>query len=198
MIAPRPVQTARLVLSPIAPNDADEVATIGAQPDVVAMTISTPQPMSVAVASEWIWRQCVAMTAGGAATYSVRLIPDGPILGVVSLHHIERDHGCAELSFWFRREARGRGYASEAASAVVRHGFTALALHRIEAYHMVRNAASGRVLARIGFQFEGLLRERVAKGARREDVKLWAMLASDRPASASLAPARSRRLVSAR
>lgn len=188
MIAPRVVQTTRLVLSPIAPADASDVAAIGAQPDVVEMTVSTPQPMNVAVASEWIWKQGVAMTAGAAATYSVKLVQDGPMLGVVSLHHIQRDHGCAELSFWFSSQARGRGYASEAAGAIARHGFTALGLHRIEAYHMVRNAASERVLARIGFRFEGLLRERVAKGARREDVKLWAMLATDASPNANLAP----------
>jgi RimJ/RimL family protein N-acetyltransferase len=173
------VRTRRLTLTILAADDADRVAEIGAQVDVAAMTISVPQPMTPAVAHDWISHQRDAMAAGTAATYAVKLRPDLPALGIVSLHHIDREHRCAELSFWFSDEARGQGYASEAAGSLVQYGFADVGLHRIEAYHIARNIPSARVLLRVGFRFEGTLRERVTNGSQREDVKLWAMLRTD-------------------
>jgi len=65
---------------------------------------------------------------------------------------------------------------SEALQAAVRYGFEGLGLNRLYAYHMVRNPASGRVLEKNGFVQEGLLRQRVRKWGRFEDVALWAIL----------------------
>ena len=60
--------------------------------------------------------------------------------------------------------------------AVVRYVFESLGLNRLYAYHMVRNPASGRVLEKNGFKQEGLLRQRVRKWGRFEDVAQWAIL----------------------
>jgi len=49
-------------------------------------------------------------------------------------------------------------------------------LHRMCAYHMVRNTASGRVLARLGMRQEGRLRDMVKKWGAFEDVMLWSIL----------------------
>jgi len=68
---------------------------------------------------------------------------------------------------------------SEAIGAVLRLAFQDLGLNRVYAYHMVRNPASGRVLARHGFRVEGVLRERVRKWGVFEDVVLQALLRED-------------------
>ena len=73
-------------------------------------------------------------------------------------------------------ECWGQGYATEAARAVVAFGFEELGLNRIYAHHMVRNPASGRVLAKIGMEPEGLLRQRVKKWGLFEDVVPMALL----------------------
>jgi hypothetical protein len=64
----------------------------------------------------------------------------------------------------------GKGYATEAARTAVRFGFEHLGLNRIWSYYMVRNPASGRVLAKVGMKREGLLREHVRKNEAFEDV----------------------------
>ena len=69
--------------------------------------------------------------------------------------------------------------ATEAAAAAVRFGFGELELNRITAYHMVRNAASARVLTRLGFQGEGLLRQRVRNWGMFEDVLAYALLRTE-------------------
>jgi RimJ/RimL family protein N-acetyltransferase len=68
---------------------------------------------------------------------------------------------------------------SEAVGATVGYAFTTLPLNRLYAHHMTRNPASGRVLERNGFQREGVLRQRVRKWGRYEDVALWALLRED-------------------
>lgn len=86
----------------------------------------------------------------------------------------------AEPSFWLAVESRGRGFMAEALAAVLRYAFLDLDLNGVYAYHMVRNPTSGRVLSRLGFQVEGLLRQRVRKWGLFEDVVLQALLRSNR------------------
>ena len=90
------------------------------------------------------------------------------------------EHSCqAEVSFWITVDKWGQGYMSEAVPSVLEFGFNNLKLNRLYAYHMVRNPASGRVLAKNGFTKEGILRQRVKKWNKYEDVVLWAILACD-------------------
>jgi RimJ/RimL family protein N-acetyltransferase len=67
----------------------------------------------------------------------------------------------------------------EALAAVLRYAFQDLDLNRVYAYHMVRNPMSGRVLSRLGFEVEGILRQRVRKWGLFEDVVLQALLRAD-------------------
>ena len=69
-----------------------------------------------------------------------------------------------------------------ASTALVRWAFDALALHRVHAHHMVDNPASGRVLEKVGFRCEGLLRRHIRKWDELHDVVLWGILRGDLPA----------------
>ena len=83
------------------------------------------------------------------------------------------------MSFWLTPTTWGLGYASSALAQLVPIGFETHRLNRIYAYHMARNPASGRVMAKCGFHFEGCLRQRVWKLGRTEDAMLWSRLAGD-------------------
>lgn len=58
-------------------------------------------------------------------------------------------------------------------------GFGELGLHRIQARHLTRNPASGRVLQKIGMRLERVHREAVRKWDRFEDLAVYGLLASD-------------------
>lgn len=77
-------------------------------------------------------------------------------LGVASAEQREGDMG-----YGIRLDRAGQGIATEAAALLLRFGFDTLGLHRIVAYHHPDNAASQRVLEKLGMQREGLLRENV-------------------------------------
>jgi RimJ/RimL family protein N-acetyltransferase len=74
----------------------------------------------------------------------------GELVGDCSLHY-DRTFGAWELSYGFRRDRWGRGYASEAARAVVRYGFQTMRVARIVADVDPANPASARVLEKCGF-----------------------------------------------
>jgi RimJ/RimL family protein N-acetyltransferase len=80
-------------------------------------------------------------------------------VGITSIHRIDWARHAAELGYWVRRSCWGRGYASEAAGAVVEDAFRRLGLNRVEARVAPGNKASQRVPEKLGFQREGIARE---------------------------------------
>ncbi|MFL5935708.1 MAG: GNAT family N-acetyltransferase [Gaiellaceae bacterium] len=74
----------------------------------------------------------------------------GELVGDCSLFFAE-EHGEWELAYGIRRDRWGRGYATEAARACVRHGFEMMRLARIVADVDPANPASTRVLEKCGF-----------------------------------------------
>ena len=80
-------------------------------------------------------------------------------LGLVSLHRIDWGRHVAGLGYWTRRRAWGKGYATEAAAALVEYGFRTLGLHRIEAHVAPENRGSQQVVQKLGFRREGIARD---------------------------------------
>ncbi len=78
----------------------------------------------------------------------------GELVGCVGL---ASDGAEVELGYWFGRDHWNRGYATEAARAVLRLART-LGHRRIVAKHFTDNPASGRVLAKLGFKPSGEVR----------------------------------------
>lgn len=70
----------------------------------------------------------------------------------------------------------GRGYATEAAGAVVAFGFAELALHRIGAWCIAENVGSARVLEKLGMRLEGRLRDQKRFKGRWWDALVFALL----------------------
>ncbi len=64
-------------------------------------------------------------------------------------------------------------------------GFRELGLHRIEAVHLTRNPASGRVMQKIGMRHEGTLREHMLKWGVFDPVEYYGILRSEWEASVS-------------
>lgn len=104
---------------------------------------------------------------------------DGSLVGDVGLF-IDRDNATAAIGYWLDREHRGRGVMTGAVRELARHGFAELALRRIEIRTDVLNSGSRAVAERLGFQFEGVLRESYRVAADRySDDAVYSMLASE-------------------
>ena len=90
---------------------------------------------------------------------AIDLATDGTFLGWCGLSRWNPDFRSAALTYCLHEAAWGHGYATEAAGALLRWAFDTLDLNRVQAEADTRNAASARVLEKLGFVREGTLRE---------------------------------------
>ncbi|GCE10441.1 GNAT family N-acetyltransferase [Tengunoibacter tsumagoiensis] len=90
---------------------------------------------------------------------AITLKENGQLIGNCGLRMQSANSGIAELGYEIDRHYWGHGYATEAATLLLRFGFERLALHRIWAYCIAENIASAHVLEKIGMSYEGCLRE---------------------------------------
>lgn len=173
MSAPPTLRTARLVLRPFSPADAAAVHRAVALRDVAAMTASIPHPYPDGAALAWIEAQPAAFARGESVLFAVTAAES--VVGAVGLQ-IEAAHAKAELGYWIAKPQWGKGYATEAARAAVRFGFETLHLERIHARVMTANRASARVLAKLGFAREGVLRRDLFRLGAFVDCEVWSLL----------------------
>jgi ribosomal-protein-alanine N-acetyltransferase len=73
----------------------------------------------------------------------------------------------------------GKGYGTEAVRALVGYGFNQLKLNRIFASHYANNPASGKILQKLGMQYEGRLSKHYCKWGEYVDAELYGVLASN-------------------
>ena len=71
----------------------------------------------------------------------------------------------AEIGYWLGKPYWGKGYAAEAARALVRFGFEQMGLERVEAKCFLENRAGQCVIEKLGMRFEGTDRSEMIKGA---------------------------------
>lgn len=117
---------------------------------------------------------------GTHASWAVADPPPGRLVGSVSLHSIDVEHGDAEIGYWTAPADRGRGVAPHAVAAACRWAFGALPLDRITLPHAAENTGSARVAQKAGFVLEGRLRRsyRYGDGVRHDEL-LWSRLSDD-------------------
>ena len=101
---------------------------------------------------------------------------DAKLMGACGLSSIEKEHRKGEIGFWLLPDYWGKGYIPEAAKAVTRYGLEELDLNRIEAIVEGGNEQSEKVLQKIGYDFEGRLREREAKNGAFIDLIYYSIL----------------------
>ena len=173
--------TARLLLRPFVPTDAPTVERLAGAREVADTTLTLPHPYPAGGGVLWIETHEPAWEAGERLTLAICLAeaPD-EIIGAITLS-LAPEHARAEVGYWIGSGMWGRGYATEAARAMLAFGFGTLRLNRIQAHHFTRNPASGRVLQKVGMRLEGVSRQAYRRWDRFEDVAMLSILASDLP-----------------
>ena len=104
-------------------------------------------------------------------------LPDDPrVIGNCGIRRKPDNQWEGDIGYELAQDHWNRGYATEAAQAMVRFGFQELGLHRISAWCIADNAASARVLEKVGMRQEGRLRENRYFKERWWDTLLYALL----------------------
>ena len=176
-----PIETSRVLLVPLELGDGSELwdAVEGSRWHLERWLPWVPYN-NAPEASVRYAEACVSdWDAGRAVRFAIRDRQSRELLGVVGLDSCVHLHRSCELGYWLRRDATGRGIMTESARACVDFAFSRMAVHRIRCAAATDNSASLRVIARLGFRFEGIARQAELVGARWLDHAIFARLSSD-------------------
>jgi RimJ/RimL family protein N-acetyltransferase len=159
-------------------NDVDALFAIFS--DEVMMRYWSTTPMKERAEAE---KYLASIHAGFADKtlfqWGVERKEDGEVLGTCTMFSIHRASMRAELGYCLRSPYWGQGYMGEALAALIDFAFGSLELRRLEADVDPGNAASLRILERMGFVREGLLRERWDVGGQIGDTAFLGLLARE-------------------
>jgi len=172
------IETQRLLLRPFTLSDAPLVQKLAGDKAIADTTLNIPHPYKDGMAEEWIATLEPASQAGNAMTFAIVLSSENELIGAIDLR-INKQCNRGELGYWVGKDYWSQGYCTEAARAMLEYGFNSLSLHKINAHHLTRNPASGKVMLKIGMQQEGVHPEHVIRWGRYEDIVSYGILKSE-------------------
>jgi len=173
-----PLRTDRLRLRPYRDSDAEAVFVIRSDPKVMRYWGSPPWT-SIEQAHEAVTRDITGFDNGEHLALVIEKIDDGRLIGQCTLFKWDRNCRRAEIGYGLASSAWGNGYMNEALKALIDYGFGPMELNRIEADIDPLNEASARTLERLGFQKEGMLRERWIVNEEISDSAIYGLLHKD-------------------
>ena len=172
-----PLRTARLVLRPYTIDDLDAAHDIQSRPEVTRYLLFDARDRGQV--RKWLEdriRETALEDEGGLLSLAVVLPETGAVIGDVVLFLRSAENRQGEIGYIFHPDHGGKGYATEAARAMLRLGFDAFGLHRIIGRLDARNTASERVLKRLGMRREAhFLQDEIVKGEWTDQI-IYAML----------------------
>jgi RimJ/RimL family protein N-acetyltransferase len=144
------LRTERLLLRQWRHDDREPWAALNADPQVMA---HFPSTLTREESDQRADANAAALTEHGWGLWAVEVVDEAPFIGFVGLAvpGFEAPFTpCVEVGWRIAREHWGRGYAPEAARAVVAFGFDVLDLDEIVSFTAVGNASSRRVMDKLG------------------------------------------------
>ena len=148
------INTDRLVLRPLSLDDIDWFAVMRGDHDIMRY-IGRVGAVPRAIAEERLERHLACWAERGFGMFGVRERGSDVAVGWAGLQPMDGTEEI-EVGYAFGKDVWGRGYATEAARALVRWGFETLGLERIVAVAYAENTGSRRVMDKLGMRFEGV------------------------------------------
>jgi RimJ/RimL family protein N-acetyltransferase len=167
-----------VTLRALGSSDVPALYEVFSDPEVMRYWSSTPLS-SIGAAMNLLDEINAGFSARRLFQWGIVAAETGKVVGTCTLRRFDHAHRRCEIGFALARCRWGRGEASRAVASVIEFAFTVLSLHRIEADVDPRNERSLRLLARLGFKQEGLLRERYQVDGEIQDAAILGLLRSE-------------------
>ncbi|MGB9358181.1 MAG: GNAT family protein [Acidimicrobiia bacterium] len=182
-ISSRPRHTPRLILRPFRRRDVSPMHD--------AIRASLPEllqwlPWAIgydrSVAQRFVRESASAWNDGRAFDFAIRY-PEEPDLhvGNVSVWPTSAPNRTGEIGYWVRSDLTGEGIGTEATARAMKVGFEELEYHKLILRIAAGNERSDRIAKRLGFNYDGLLRDEVRVGDVWIDHSAWSVLESEWP-----------------
>jgi RimJ/RimL family protein N-acetyltransferase len=150
-----PIESERLSIRPLRPEDFERHFAIYSNPDVVRYLYE--EPFDAEGAREHLKRRTSSdlPTEGSWVNLGVDVRDENVLIGEVGLALLSTVHRHCEIGYVFDPAYAAMGYATEASAVMVELAFSVLGAHRVSGRLDARNDASARVLERLGMRREG-------------------------------------------
>jgi len=169
------LESERLKLRAFEDRDVARLVHTCAPKNVAQNTRTLPHPFTEKDARDFLERCAREYAEGKFICWAACRKPDGLLVAHVGMR-TNRAHNNAELGYIVAPDEQGKGYATESALAAIRWAFGPAGLHRVEAGWYPHNPASGRVLEKLGFTREGMVREAALRFGQYYDCIIMGML----------------------
>ncbi|WP_244987155.1 GNAT family N-acetyltransferase [Winslowiella toletana] len=169
------IETPRLILRPITRGDAASWFAIMRDPQVMKYWGHRPW-QQISQAEEGIAADMEAMASGEYLKLALTAKPDNQCIGMCIFFHHHQGSQRGAIGYCLASEAQGRGYMTEALQYFFAFLRQQMSLRRLEADVNPHNLASIRMLQRMGFQQEGVMRERWCVEGVTSDSLLFGLL----------------------
>lgn len=134
---------------------------------------------SIEESREWVAARGRERDEDTAYAFVIYDVADGTFLGGAGLNFIDRIHQRANLGYWVRTSAAGRGAATAATRLLARYGLKKLGFQRVEVVAAVGNHASRRVAEKSGAKREGVMRKGLLYHGVPHDAVLYSFVSED-------------------
>ncbi len=151
---PLPIFTARLALRAYQPDDLHQLHAVLYSDDAAMRLLGGPRDLAGTRAA--LERSMSQQEAAGYSFWPVFERESGLLVGEAGLFPLAPDGPDVALGYAFGEPHWGKGYATEAATAVLEEAFGPLRLDRVVAITREANTGSRRVLTKLGFKMQGL------------------------------------------
>ena len=174
-VAPSPIESERLSVRLVVESDLPALLEVNASDEVTAL-LPYATWTSMADAQAWLGRMRSIEATGLALQFVVALKSTDRAIGTCLLFRLEEASARAELGYVLGRAFWGKGFMREALEALIGHAFDHMGVRRLEAEIDPRNVSSARLIRRLGFTQEGLLRQRWVTKGDAKDVEIYGLL----------------------
>jgi ribosomal-protein-alanine N-acetyltransferase len=150
------IRTERLLLRKLILEDAEMVFKWMSDPEVLKY-------------EEWILHKNIEFTKGFISwatndyksenNYNWGIQLEDELIGNIIVVDVLDEAKKGTLGYYLRKDCWSKGYATEAAKAVIKYMFSEIGLYRIDAKHSIKNIASGKVLKKAGMVYKGHVKE---------------------------------------
>ena len=169
------LETERLILREIIKEDADVVFTTFSNDDVIRY-YGQEKLKSIEEAEKIIDIFSAAYSGKRGIRWGIERKDTQEIIGTIGFHAWLPNYKRAEIGYEIHPKHWRNGYTYEALLEIIPYGFGVLGLARIGAIVFTENEASNKLLTKIGFQNEGLLRNYMYQNGEPHDTYIYSLL----------------------
>jgi ribosomal-protein-alanine N-acetyltransferase len=166
--------TDRCRLRKIVPTDQQQIFE-GLSDDAVIKYYGVSYSTFAQTKQQMDWYENLLKTKTGI-WWGICLIGGEKLIGACGFNNINREHWKAEMGYWMLKANWHKGIMKEVLPSIIEYAFNKLNLHRIEASVEAGNTASKLLLGKLGFAFEGRLKECEFKNGKFIDLEYFALL----------------------